>query len=243
MGPNSFRNLTYLAVLLVVGALVYLVYSSSKNKKRLNPGVENPSLSSYTDTLGSITGASTAALGIDSVKNSLDGQIAPISGAVAGAASSIASTAKGTASEVKEVLTETPNDGIASSEKPKVNVKSGKKAAVKAKPVAKFDAGNGTGAYMAIAGSFASKDNATGLVAQLKKMGFAKAEAVKLENSANIYVVAGNYEFQGGADAAVRTLKAHKVEAYAKKRSGEVFKIAPAPAPKPAPKPAGFKPT
>lgn len=240
MGPNSFRNLTYLAVLLVVGALIYLVYSSSKNKKSLNPSVENETLGTYTDTLGSLSGSSTAAFPIDSSKNSIDGQL--LSSGTS-SPSAYSDDTKGSRTEVKEVVTEQPSlgggDDISSSEKAKVNVKSGKKAAVK-KALPKFDAGNGTGEFMAIAGSFASKDNADVLVAKLKKMGFVKAEAVKLENSANIYVVAGNYEFNGGAEAAVRTLKANKLDALVKKRSGEVYKVIPAVRPKSV---SSFRPT
>jgi septal ring-binding cell division protein DamX len=250
MGPNSFRNLTYLAVLLVVAALIYLVYSSSKNKKGLNPSVENASLGTYTDTLGSIIGSSSAALTIDSVKNSVDGQL--LTSGAAGVAATAASTladVKGSKSEVKEIIAEQPSvgggddDGISSSVKGTTTAKGGKKpvaaSTVPKKPVAKFDAGNGTGEYMVIAGSFASSDNANLLIAKLKKIGFAKAEAVKLENSANLYVVAGNYEFNGGAEAAVRTLKAEKLDGYVKKRSGEVYKaVAPTVTPKAPAKPA-----
>ena len=69
-------------------------------------------------------------------------------------------------------------------------------------------------------------------------------EAVKLENSANLYVIAGNYEFNGGAEAAVRTLKAEKLDGFVKKRSGEVYKaIAPTVTPKAAPaKPSSSRP-
>ena len=249
MGPNSFRNLTYLAVLLVVAALIYLVYSSSKNKKSLNPSVENASLGTYTDTLGSIIGSSSAALSIDSVKNSVDGQL--LTSGAAGVSATAASTLadiKGSKSEVKEIIAEQPSvgggdgDGIGSSEKGKATAKGGGKktiAAAPKKPEPKFDAGNGTGAYMVIAGSFASGDNANVLIAKLKKLGFTKAEAVKLENSANLYVVAGNYEFNGGAEAAVRTLKAGKLDGFVKKRSGEVYKaIAPTVTPKAPAKPA-----
>ena len=73
---------------------------------------------------------------------------------------------------------------------------------------------------------------------KLKKLGFAKAEIVKLENSANVNVVAGYYAFKGGADAAVRTLKANKIDGFIRKKSGEIFKATPAPAAtKPAVKP------
>jgi hypothetical protein len=250
MGPNSFRNLTYLAVLLVVAALIYLVYSSSKNKKGLNPSVENASLGTYTDTLGSIIGSSTAALSIDSVKNSVDGQLLTSGAAgVAATAASALADMKGSKSEVKEIIAEQPSigggdgDGIGSSEKGKATAKGGKKTVAPSsapkKPEAKFDAGNGTGPYMAIAGSFASGDNANVLIAKLKKLGFTKAEAVKLENSANLYVVAGNYEFNGGAEAAVRTLKAEKLDGFVKKRSGEVYKaVTPTVTPKAPTKPA-----
>lgn len=233
MGPNSFRNLTYAAVLAVVGALVYLVYQSSKKKERLNPSVESSaSLGSYTDTLGSISGTSSAALdGIDSVNNTVDGNF------VSGSTPSSPTTYSGTTSEVKEVTAEEPGslsgsskiaseDGISSSQKKTVTAKGVKsKTAVKAKE--KFDAGLPAGDYMTIAGSFASKDNAEALVAKLKKMGFNHAEAVKMENSANTYTIAGYYKFKGGADAAVRTLKANKIPAIVKKKSGDIYKTAP----------------
>ena len=234
MGPNSFRNLTYAAVLAVVGALVYLVYQSSKKKERLNPSVESSaSLGGYTDTLGSISGTSSAALdGIDSVNNTVDGNF------VSSSTPSSPSTYSGTTSEVKEVTAEEPGslsgssktggpeDGISSSQKKTVTAKGVKsKTAVKAKE--KFDAGLPAGDYMTIAGSFASKDNAEALVAKLKKMGFTYAEAVKMENSANTYTIAGYYKFKGGADAAVRTLKANKIPAIVKKKSGDIYKTTP----------------
>lgn len=239
MGPNSFRNLTYAAVLAVVGALVYLVYQSSKKKERLNPSVESSaSLGSYTDTLGSISGTSSAALsGIDSVSNNVDGNFVSSSSPTSPATYT---SGKNKTSEVKEVTAEEPGslssssktgrpeDGISSSQKKTVTAKGLKsKTAVKAKE--KFDAGSSSGDFMTIAGSFASKDNAEALVAKLKKMGFNHAEAVKMENSANTYTVAGYYKFKGGADAAVRTLKANKIPAIVKKKSGDIYKTTPAP--------------
>jgi hypothetical protein len=249
MGPNSFRNLTYLTVLLVVGALIYLIYSASKNRNRLNPSIDNTTLSGYGDSLSSMVGSSVAALPIDSVKNTIDGALIDGTSSLAAAPAALAKGASAVASEVKEVVTSEPisttstgpDDGIASSEKGKANVpKKGvtvtsKGVTAPTKPQAKFDPGKG-GDFLAIAGSFASKDNAQGLVAKLKKMGFTKAEAVKLENSPNVYVVAGAYDFKGGADAAVRTLKANKVESYVKKLSGDIYHAAPTAAPAPAPK-------
>jgi cell division septation protein DedD len=258
MGPNSFRNLTYLAVLAVVGSLIYLIYQSSQKKRnRLNPNVESTtSLSDY-DTLSSISGSSTNPSGAysDTVRSAVDGSLMASPGASNRSAPesySSGSTPKSNpADEIKDITVNDPGSIVGPMEEKsaaKSNVKppkspATKTATAKAAPVAKFDAGSGKGDYMAVAGAFASPDNANALVAKLKKMGFAKAETVKLENSSSTHVIAGYYEFKGGAEAAVRTLKKNKVDAMVKKRSGEIYKpSAPAPAPKPAAKPA-FKPS
>lgn len=261
MGPNSFRNLTYLAVLAVVGALVYLIYQSSKKKReRLNPSIETSAgLGGISDSLGSIAGSSTAtlptsgAMAGDTVHSAVDGTLlSSPAGATGGAATSLAAT-----SDVKDV---TVNDqgspaaagsgsssqsskGAATSggSKPKSPATTSKgvsSGAAAGHSVAKFNAGDGKGEFMVVTGAFSSKDNAEAQVAKLKKLGFAGSEAVKLENSASTYAIAGYYAFKGGADAAVRTLKANKIEAYAKKRNGEVYKPSSTPAVKPVAKPA-----
>ena len=245
MGPNSFRNLTYLAVLAVVGALVYLIYQSSRKKsERLNPSIESTAgLGSY-DSLSSIVGTptatlpSSAAMSGDTVHEAVDG--------------TLRSPGTTLASDVKDVTVNDPGSIVGSSSsstssksvaKPKSPATTLKKAV--AAPV-KFDAGTSAvakGEYMVVVGAFSSKDNAIAQVAKLKKLGFVHAETVKLENSANTYAIAGYYQFKGGADAAVRTLKANKMNAYARKRVGEIYKPStPATAPTPvkpfAPKPS-----
>ncbi len=251
MGPNSFRNLTYLAVLAVVVALVYLIYQSSRKKsERLNPSIETPAgLGSYSDSLGSIVGSSTAtlpssaAMSGDTVHEAVDG--------------TLRRPGTSLASNVKDVTVNDPGSIVGSSSsstasksaaKPKSPATTTRKS-VAAAP-AKFDAGTSAaakGEYMVVTGAFSSKDNALAQVAKLKKLGFAHAETVKLENSANTYAIAGYYQFKGGADAAVRTLKANKMNAYARKRMGEIYKPSSVPAPvkpstskpsAPAPKPS-----
>ena len=256
MGPNSFRNLTYLAVLAVVGALVYLIYQSSKKKRdRLNPSIEaNAGLGGISDSLGSISGSSTASLpstsGLgDSISNTVDGAI--VGGAAAAGAARVAAkgaiTSLASSSDVKDVTVNDASSPAAAGggggakgassklKSPAVTSKvgGGKAAATPAK----FSAGDGKGEFMVITGAFSSKANAEAQVAKLKKLGFAGAEAVKLENSASTYAIAGYYGFKGGADAAVRTLKGNKIEAYSKKRSGTIYKPTAAPV-KPAAKPA-----
>lgn len=256
MGPNSFRNLTYLAVLAVVGALVYLIYQSSKKKRdRLNPSIEaNAGLGGISDSLGSISGSSTASLpstsGLgDSIGNTVDGAI--VGGAAAAGAAAVAAkgaiTSLASSSDVKDVTVNDASSPAAAGggggakgassklKSPAVTSKvGGGKAAA---PPAKFSAGDGKGEFMVVTGAFSSKANAEAQVAKLKKLGFAGAEAVKLENSASTYAIAGYYGFKGGADAAVRTLKGNKIEAYSKKRSGTIYKPTAAPV-KPAAKPA-----
>lgn len=239
MGPNSFRNLTYAAVIAVVGALGYLVYQASKKKQRVNPSVETTTpMSDYTDTLGSISSPSTAMLPEETSRNTVDGNI--VGNNTTSPSGYSTSTPKTSRTEVKDIVADEPDDlsksslsgdddGISSSEKRTVTAKGVKKAKSSTKPKEKFDPGASSGEFMALAGSFASKDNADALVAKLKKLGFTYAEAVKMENSANTYAVAGYYKFKGGAEAAVRTLKVNKIPAIVKKKSGEIYRSAPSP--------------
>lgn len=247
MGPNSFRNLTYAAVMAVVGILAYLIFQSSQKQKakriaELAQNAEIPSgINALGDSLGSLSVSTTAALasGAAAAGAAANTLISP--------AAATTGTAKGgdvknvTVEDVTSLSSETSSSVPSSSTKTPVTTGGGKKAqspAVK-KPIVKFDAGTG-GEFMAMAGAFASKDNAEALVTKLKKLGFSKAEVIKLENSANLNVVAGYYPFKGGADAAVRTLKANKIDGFIRKKSGEIFKAEPA-APKPAVK-AAVKP-
>jgi SPOR domain len=257
MGPNSFRNLTYAAVLAVVGILGYLIFQSSQKKKAARAAELAQSadlttgLGGLTDTLGSLTTSTSAALASGAAAAG-----AAASNAVSGSLISPAASGTGS-SDVKNVTVEDAAPSAASDAKsgmPSTSTKAasdgGKKPQSPAtkKPTAKFDAGSG-GEFMAMAGAFASKDNADAVVAKLKKLGFTKSEVVKLENSANVNVVAGYYAFKGGADAAVRTLKANKIDGFIRKKSGEIFKSTPAaaapvkPAVKPAAKSAAPKPS
>ncbi|NJN33892.1 MAG: SPOR domain-containing protein [Saprospiraceae bacterium] len=248
MGPNSLKNWTYAALALVMGALGYLIYNSSKAKTRLNPNLDNTSGLSGYDSLGALSTTSPSAIASDSLRTTIDGELVSPGSTPSsysnrdGSARNNANTAISATSDMQEVPMDEvdnlssssigPDESIASSEKSKVATKSIDKSKP-AKPKAKFDAGNGTGEFMVVAGSFASKDNAAGLVEKMKKMGFTKAEAVKMENSANVYAVAGQYSFKGGADAAVRTLKAKGVPALVKKRDGEIYRPTPTAAQKP----------
>jgi cell division protein FtsN len=238
----------------VVGILAYLIYQSSqKQKAKRAEAAQSAEMSQdlrgLPDTLGSLTSSATSALASGAAatgaaaSNAIDALSSP---AAVGAKSS---------SDVKNVTVEdisslSGGSGVPSSSTKTTAADGGAKkpqSPATKKPV-KFDAG-GTGDFMAMAGAFASKDNADALVAKLKKLGFTKAEVVKLENSANVNVVAGYYPFKGGADAAVRTLKANKVDGFIRKKSGEIFKSTPAaaapvkPAVKPAAKPAAPKPS
>ena len=236
MGPNSFRNLTYAAVMAVVGILVYLIYQSSQKSKAKREAQAaqaadlNSGLGTLGDTLGSLTTSTSAALasGVDAAGSTLNGASNALTSP---AASSAGKDVKNVT--VEDVTSLTGSGGVPTSSSKTATKKPQSPATKKAQPV-KFDAGAGSGDFMAMAGAFASKDNATALVAKLKKLGFAKAEIVKLENSANVNVVAGYYAFKGGADAAVRTLKANKIDGFIRKKTGEIFKATPSPA-KPAP--------
>ena len=241
MGPNSFRNLTYAAVMAVIGILAYLIYQSSqkqaaKRAEAAQAAEMSQDLRGLPDTLGSLTSSATSALASgaaatgEAVSNAADALTSPAA----------AGTKSGDVKNVTvEDITSLSGSGVPSSSTKTTAADGGAKkpqSPATRKPV-KFDAG-GTGEFMAMAGAFASKDNADALVAKLKKLGFSKAEVVKLENSANVNVVAGYYPFKGGADAAVRTLKANKIDGFIRKKSGEIFKATPAAVAKPVAKPA-----
>ena len=244
MGTNSNRGLTYLLVLGAVGALIYAVYSTNRANRVKSPAYDSSSLNGgvanvSTDTSLLIT--SPAALHIDSFHRAATGKLAKVESSVASSAAAGVSelTSYGTekvkrsrSSSPEIITTEDPSlidrnssisDPIAPSGKTVVRSKS-VHAVKHAKKKQKFNPGSEKGDFMVIAGNFASKDNADALIAKLKKMGFAKAEIVKLDNSATLHVIAGNYSYKGGAEAALRTLKAHKVAAFVKKKTGDVYK-------------------
>lgn len=243
MGPNSSRSLTYVLVLGVVGVLIYAVYNKNKSTRLSSPAYDNattggPANVSTTDT--SLLVTSPAAL--QSTGSTLSKGLT--SGAISTANAtelksySTEKVKKAVSTSPEIITTQDPalsdqslvsSDPIASSTKIRRTSKSVKKHSVKKH---KFDAGSQKGDYMVIAGNFASKDNADAQVAKLKKLGFSKAEVVKLDNSATLHVIAGTYSYKGGADAALRTLKAKKVAAFVKKKSGDIYKASnPTPAP------------
>ena len=228
---NSFTKLTIGAVLAIVGTLFYLIYQSSAKRKadaleaariEASAATDVRGLSDTLGTIGTSTAVlpSTAAYPSDTVHNAVDGQF----------------LSSPTKSGIREVTTEDPNSLVSASTKVKSKTKTkspaatAKSAAAIAKVGPKSPAeGGAKGDLLVMAGAFASKDNADALVTKLKKLGFAHAESVKFGNSANVNVIAGYYEYKGGAEAAVRTLKKSKIDAFIKKKDGEIFKVPAAP--------------
>ena len=74
------------------------------------------------------------------------------------------------------------------------------------------------GDFWVIAGSFKDADGANARVADLKKKGFAYATAVKDATTGNTRVVASKFPFNGGAEAEIRNLKKHNVDAFISKQ-------------------------
>lgn len=267
MGPNSSRTFTYVLVLGAVGALITAVYNTNKQRSKAakSPAMETTAgVSSNISTDTSFVGTSPAAL--TGAAHSVGAGLSSVAGAAAnGVTGAAASTVAGAAElanystkAVKKAVAASPeiisteDPSLVSSDKNSVSsdpiTASAKAVKVTSKAVHakkhgvkkhKFDPGAEKGDFMVIAGNFASKDNADALLAKLKKLGFAKAEVVKLDNSATLHVVAGNYSYKGGADAALRTLKSKKIQAFVKKKSGSVYKVSnPTPAAPAASKPS-----
>lgn len=245
MGTNSSRGWTYLFVLAAVGTLIYAVYITNSAKRTKSPAYDSASLNngsaSNVSNDTSLYLTSPAALHADSMNRSVTGNLAK--GVSSAASSTVAGVSELTnygtqkvrrsvSSSPEIITTEDPSltdkspsisDPIASSTKTRVTTK-GVHLSKHVKKKQKFNPGSEKGDFMVVAGNFASKDNADALIGKLKKMGFAKAEIVKLDNSATLHVIAGSYSYKGGAEAALRTLKAHKVAAFVKKKSGDIYK-------------------
>ena len=246
MGPNSSRGLTYLLVLGAVGALIYAVYNTNRSNRAKAPAYDSTSLNNGTtanvSTDTSLFVTSPAAVHVDSLHRTVNGNLAKgvSSSAAANNGAGVSELTNYSTQKVRRPLsssseiitTEDPSltdknssviDPIASSTKTRVTSK-GVHVSKHFKKKQKFNPGSEKGDFMVVAGNFASKDNADALIIKLKKMGFGKAEIVKLDNSSTLHVIAGNYSYKGGAEAALRTLKAHKVAAFVKKKSGDVYK-------------------
>ena len=254
MGSNTVRNLTWAAVAACIVSL-FLLIKQSANKASAVATTDSSSIMNTTNPpFGNGAAAENNAVPIDTgtTPKTLTSNGTTYGSETAAAPSSPASgVADASASNKQDVASQysakgkaVPEQSILPVEAPsatsaKTTTAKGSKTSTKgAKPAPKFDAGNKTGDFMVIAGTYVSKDNANVQINKLKKMGFANAEMLKFENTANFSVVSGAYAFRGTADAAVRTLGKNKISAFVRKRSGEIFKSATAAMgpPKPATK-------
>ncbi|MFM2269468.1 MAG: hypothetical protein RL757_2909 [Bacteroidota bacterium] len=251
MGSNTVRNLTWAAVAACIVSL-FLLIKQSANKATASATADSSIMNATNPPFGNGAAAENNSLSVDtsvspkSLAGGAVGAVAAAGDAVAGAANNaagaVASGAQDVASQYSSKGKAVPEQSILPVEAPATTssktAKGSKTASKPTKVVPKFDAGNKTGDFMVIAGTYASKDNANIQISKLKKMGFANAEMLKFENTANYSVVSGAYGFRGTADAAVRTLAKNKISAFVRKRSGEIFKPSSTAAVAGPPKPA-----
>ncbi len=246
MGSNSARNATYLLILGLLVGLGYLVKRKVDENKLATSSLEStpstlsnsPALSDTSYSLS--TSANPASMHYDSTHNSLDGKIVSGNRPTSYNEKSMKGKAKHESVAANSMMddnalsTAEPLSVAAAS--PKVTSKGIHKKAVgtvsHSKSVkrtfatknAKKDNATAKGDFEVVAGTFASPDNAKALVVKLKKLGYARAEAIKVDNSMNTQVVAGKYQYKGGAEAAVRTLKKDKIDALVKKKLSVLLK-------------------
>ena len=247
MGSNSARNFTYLLIIgLLVGLGFLLKRKFDQNKIATSTLESSPSTLSnspaLSDTSYSLsTSASPNSMHYDSTHNSLDGKIVSGNKPTSYNERSIKKRAQNqslasnsmmddnalSAAEplsVTKSSTKVTSKGIHKKAVGTVAHSKGVKQAVASKNIPKKDNATAKGDFEVVAGTFASADNAKALVTKLKKLGYTKAEAVKVENSLNTQVIAGKYQYKGGAEAAVRTLKKDKIDALIKKRLSVLLK-------------------
>jgi cell division septation protein DedD len=222
MGPLTVRNLTYLAVGLCVFALIYLIRQSMLKKDQ-----ERSAIASETGGLKEIGDSSAVA----AVNQSLGGGSpatderlgAGGAASTAAAPSSLVKPTTPTSASTTTVRTAPSGGGSsASSTVAEVSPQNHTKQTLTSKGGAKttpsdtktYTTAGDKGDFWVIAGSFKDAAGANARVADLKKKGFAYASAVKDETSGNMRVVAAKFPFNGGAEAEVRNLKKHDIDAF-----------------------------
>jgi cell division septation protein DedD len=229
MGALTVRNLTYLAVGLCVFALIYLIRQSIAKKDRDNAAIASTGLSS---TMGDSASAASANQSLGGGSPATDDHL----GAGTGTSSSTSSTAapsglvKTTPTPASTTTVRTAPSGGGSSASStvadasaqnhtKLTSKGGTattKTTSSDKPT--YTTAGDKGDFWVIAGSFKDAAGANARVAELKKQGFAYAAAVKDASTGNTRVVAAKFPYNGGAEAEVRNLKKHNVDAFIAKQ-------------------------
>ncbi len=245
MGKDTVRWLTYAAILVCLGALMYII--SQKNKSKLPAPTENAT-EGVAGTLNTFPNSAASA--------PIDTSLIANNGS-APAANSNAATPSNVPTEyntkvaptpappsVLDVTPEVASRGLAdagtnssSVNKPKAAAKTDltakggtqtKLGVTKTEETAKFDAGDQKSDFMVIAGVFTVTDHATAQVQKLQKLGFKNALLAKFDGKLESTVIAASYPFRGSADAAVRTLAKNKIESFVRKRTGDMFTKSPA---------------
>jgi hypothetical protein len=255
MGKDTVRWLTYAAILVCLGALMYII--SQKNKSKLPAPTENTtegvagSLNTFPNSAASQpidTSAAARNMGTNAPSTTPNNALA--GGNTTTTPSNVPTEyntkVAPTPPSVLDVTPEVASRGLAdagtnssSVNKPKATAKTDlaakgtaqtKLGISKTEETAKFDAGDQKSEFMVVAGVFAVGDHATTQVQKLQKLGFKNAVVAKFDGKLESTVIAGAYPFRGSADAAVRTLAKNKVASFVRKRTADMFTKSPAPA-------------
>jgi cell division septation protein DedD len=227
MGALTVRNLTYLAVGLCVFALIYLIRQSiAKNSadRAATAAMGDPAAVAATNqSLGGGSPATDDNLGAGSTASTTTTAAAPatlvspvtptaastttVRTAPSGGGSSTSTTVAEASAQnhTKQTLTPKGGSGSAGTKTTATDNKT-------------YTTAGDKGDFWVIAGSFKDADGANTRVAELKKKGFAYATAVKDGSSGNTRVVAAKFPYNGGAEAEVRNLKKHSIDAFISKQ-------------------------
>lgn len=258
MGKDTVRWLTYAAILVCLGALMYII--SQKNKSKLPAPTENTTegVAGSLNTFPNSAAGQPVDTSLTARNNATNGSTSTaVVGGNALAGGSTTTTPSNVPTEyntkvapappsVLDVTPETSTRGLAdagtnsssvnqpkATAKPKTDlaakgIAQTKLGVTKTEETPKFDAGDQKSDFMVVAGVFAVADHATAQVQKLQKLGFKNALVAKFDGKLESTVIASSYPFRGSADAAVRTLAKNKIESFVRKRTADMFTKAPA---------------
>jgi cell division septation protein DedD len=244
MGKDTVRWLTYAAILVCLGSLMYII--SQKNKGKRPAPTENTTegvagtLNTFPNSAAGAPIDTSLSVGNANGNLSTSGNVNTPSAAggnnLAGNQPTNVPSEYNTKVPPPSVLDVTPEvsssargltdagTNKSSVNKPKTakeqaaDLASKGKITVKKPEVApKSDVEKG-GEFLVIAGVFAVADHATAQVQKLQKLGFKNAAITKFDKLSST-VVAGSYSLRTAADEAVRKLAKDKVESFVRPRT------------------------
>jgi cell division septation protein DedD len=201
MNPNTLKNITYIAIILCIVALLTLFYKSIQNKRReqlsiegidkVNKSIEDSLFNTIEDNLNTNIAMKEISSNSSSKKNDQNKEVV-VDNSKIQEAPVITTLPDNPKPDKKAIPTPKIDSEKTQTEKPQTQVSTENKS-------------NTSNGYSVIAGSFSSQENAQNLISKLKALGF---EAFSKPSGTLFKVYVGTFNDKSAADEVVTKLKA-----------------------------------